>query len=69
MRPLAIVILACPAGCSRPLEIAGEGDRSSASGTRNGSLEEYNSGAPNCSENYINGAYDEIYRKRLMICT
>ena len=53
MRLLAIVTLACLAGCSHPLEIAGEGDIFSASGERDCSLEEYNSGAPTCSENYI----------------
>ncbi len=62
MRLLAIVTLACLAGCSHPLEIAGEGDIVSASGERDCSLEEYNSGAPTCSENYISGAYDEIYQ-------
>ena len=62
MRLLAIVTLACLAGCSHPLEIAGEGDIFSASGERDCSLEEYNSGAPTCSENYISGAYDEIYQ-------
>ncbi len=64
MRQFFIAVLACLAGCSHPLEIAGEGDILSASGERDCSLEEYNSGAPNCSENYINGAYDEIYRKQ-----
>ncbi len=62
MRLLAIVTLASLAGCSHPLEIAGEGDIVSASGERDCSLEEYNSGAPTCSENYIIGAYDEIYQ-------
>ena len=62
MRPLAIITLACMTGCSHPLEIAGEGDILSASGERDCSLEQYNSGAPICSENYISGAYNEIYQ-------
>ena len=62
MRQFFMAVLACLAGCSHPLEIAGEGDILSASGERDCSLEEYNAGAPTCSENYISGAYDEIYQ-------
>lgn len=48
-------------GCKHPIEIVGHGDVSSASGTRNCSLEDYNAGLENCSDNAIVGEYNETY--------
>ncbi len=47
--------------CSHPIEIEGEGDVISATGTRNCVLEDFQTGLGNCSENYVVGAYDETY--------
>ncbi len=56
---LATLVLAC--ACSHPIEIVGEGDVLSASGSRNCLLEDYRSGQANCSENVVTGSYDETY--------
>lgn len=47
--------------CSHPIEIVGEGDVTSASGTRGCQLEEYASAQNNCTKNYVVGAYQETY--------
>jgi len=56
---LATVVVA--AACSQPIEIVGEGDVSSATGTRDCTLADYNAGSANCTENLIVGEYDETY--------
>lgn len=48
--------------CSHPIEIDGEGDVTSASGTRNCLLEDFEAGLDNCDKNYVIGAYAETYR-------
>jgi List-Bact-rpt repeat protein len=58
---LLILSLALSA-CKHPLEIVGEGDIVSASGTRDCLLEEYQANAPNCIENtVVNDAFTETY--------
>lgn len=52
----ALILLLFVCGCSHPLEIEGEGDIVSSSGTRNCSAEEQP------CENLIVGEYDESYR-------
>ena len=47
--------------CKHPLEIIGEGDITSASGERGCSLEEFQAGATNCTENEVAEAYNETY--------
>ena len=47
--------------CSHPIEIEGEGDVTSASGTRNCLLEDFQAGLDNCSKNHVIGAYEETY--------
>ncbi len=47
--------------CSHPLEIKGEGDILSASGTRNCYLENFQAGAESCSKNLVVGEYRETY--------
>jgi hypothetical protein len=47
--------------CSHPIDIVGEGDVTSASGTRNCLLEDYAAGLDNCSKNYVVGTYQETY--------
>ena len=47
--------------CSHPLQIEGEGDILSASGTRDCYLEEFQVGAENCRVNLVVDAYQETY--------
>jgi hypothetical protein len=47
--------------CSHPIDIVGEGDVTSASGTRNCSLEDHTAGLDKCTKNYVVGAYQETY--------
>ena len=47
--------------CSHPLEIVGQGDIESGSGTRDCSLEEFTSKSPNCTANGVAAAYNETY--------
>ncbi len=54
---LSVMITAC----SHPLEIIGEGDILSASGTRNCSLADFRAGTDNCSTNLVVDAYQETY--------
>jgi hypothetical protein len=49
------------AACSHPIEIIGDGDVTSASGTRYCYLEDYKAGKDNCAENFVTGAYEETY--------
>lgn len=56
-----IIASAVLAGCSHPLEIAGEGDILSASGDRDCLLEEFAAAQPKCTENTVTGAYAETY--------
>ncbi len=56
----AVVMLA--AACNHPIEIVGEGDVLSASGTRDCTFADHEAGSPNCTENTVTGgAYDETY--------
>jgi hypothetical protein len=48
-------------GCSHPIEIVGEGDVLSATGTRNCYYEDFLAGAENCSKNLIVHEYLETY--------
>lgn len=56
---LAVVLVA--AACNQPIEIVGEGDVISTSGTRDCTLADHTAGSTNCTENAIVGAYDETY--------
>lgn len=47
--------------CSQPIEIIGQGDVVSESGTRTCTLEDHAAGAPNCTDNIVTGDYDETY--------
>jgi hypothetical protein len=47
--------------CSHPIEIIGNGDVTSASGSRDCSLEEFQTAQDNCSKNYVVGEYHETY--------
>jgi hypothetical protein len=58
---LSIVLFALVQGCSHPLEIVGEGDVLSATGTRNCYYEDYLAGAESCSKNLIVHEYIETY--------
>ncbi|HEY6130449.1 MAG TPA: sulfatase-like hydrolase/transferase, partial [Halioglobus sp.] len=48
-------------GCSHPINITGEGDVISASGSRNCSLQDFQAGSTKCSQNAVIGAYAETY--------
>ncbi len=48
-------------GCSHPLEIVGEGDVLSATGTRDCYYEDYLAGADSCSKNLVMHEYRETY--------
>ena len=48
-------------GCSHPMEIIGEGDIVSGSGDRDCLLEDARAGHPDCTDNYVIGAYQETY--------
>lgn len=56
---LAVVVLA--AACNQPIEIIGEGDVLSESGSRDCVYADFRAGSTNCTENEITGAYDETY--------
>lgn len=56
---LATVLLA--AACSQPIEIVGQGDVRSQTGTRDCSFADHEAGAPGCAVNVVTGAYDETY--------
>lgn len=56
---LAALLLA--AACSQPIQIIGEGDVTSETGTRDCTYADHEAGATNCTENVITGAYDETY--------
>lgn len=58
---LPFIALLVVAGCSHPIEIVGEGDVVSASGTRNCSLENFQTASPQCTENRVSGDYIETY--------
>lgn len=58
---LVVGALLLASGCSHPLEIYGDGDIVSSSGTHNCSLEQFQAGASNCKKNYAVGAYQETY--------
>jgi len=47
--------------CSHPIDIVGEGDVNSSSGTRNCTLEDHAASADNCSKNYVIFGYNETY--------
>lgn len=57
---VCFTVLLLPA-CYHPLEIVGEGDIVSFSGTRDCTLEEYQGGQINCSENEVLSDYIETY--------
>lgn len=65
MNPLKLLTLGSALlivqACSHPIDIVGEGDVTSASGTRNCLLEDHAAGLDNCSKNYVAGAYQETY--------
>lgn len=56
-----VVALLLLGACSHPIEITGEGDVISASGTRNCTLEGFQSASAPCRENLVAGAYQETY--------
>ena len=47
--------------CSHPIEIEGQGDVMSASGTRTCTLSNFQAADAVCSKNYVLGAYQETY--------
>lgn len=54
--PFALLV-----ACSHPIEIVGNGDVYSASGTRTCYLEHFQAGLDNCTVNIVMGDYNEIY--------
>jgi len=58
---LSIIIVGVVSSCKHPLEIYGEGDIISSSGLRDCSLEDFQAGLANCTENALTGAYIETY--------
>lgn len=58
---LAPVISLIVTACNHPIEIVGEGDVTSASGTRYCFLEDYKADKDNCTKNTVTGAYEETY--------
>lgn len=58
---LLLVFLSIIYGCSHPIEIVGEGDVLSITGTRNCSLEDFQAGRENCTKNLVQGEYKETY--------
>ena len=59
---LVIVSVGVISSCRFPLEIIGEGDLYSSSGTRDCTLEQFEAADPQCTENlFENEIYDEIY--------
>jgi hypothetical protein len=65
MKNLKVVLTAAfvllTLACSHPIEIVGDGDVTSASGTRNCYLEDFKAGKENCSKNMVINAYQETY--------
>jgi hypothetical protein len=58
---LSLGALVFIASCSHPIEIVGDGDVTSASATRDCTLEEFQAGEDSCSKNYVLGEYIETY--------
>ena len=58
---LVVAVLLVAAACNKPIEIVGEGDVMSATGTRDCTYADHEAGATNCTVNAIVGAYDETY--------
>lgn len=58
---LLLGLLSTIYACSHPIEIVGEGDVLSATGTRNCYLEDYQASKENCTKNTVIGAYSETY--------
>ena len=58
---LLLSLLAWVTACSHPIEIVGEGNVLSASGTRDCYLVEAQAQSPNCTENLVTGDYLETY--------
>lgn len=58
---LLLGLLTLVTGCSHPIDIVGDGDVLSATGTRNCLLEEESAGLDNCSKNYVVNDYQETY--------
>ncbi|GJM37896.1 MAG: hypothetical protein DHS20C19_12630 [Acidimicrobiales bacterium] len=56
-----LVTVLFAAACNQPIEIVGEGDVISATGTRDCTLADHTAGSTNCTENAIVGDYDETY--------
>jgi arylsulfatase A-like enzyme len=59
---LLLIPLLLLAGCSHPIEIVGEGDVVSVSGTRNCSLDDFQAGSTRCRDNLVFSDYLETYR-------
>ncbi len=58
---IVAVLISFLFACSHPIEIVGEGDVTSASGTRNCYLEYFQQGAEDCTKNLVIGEYIETY--------
>ncbi len=61
MRLQALLLSGLITACSHPLEIVGEGDILSASGTRDCSLADFRAGKDKCTSNLVVNAYQETY--------
>ncbi len=55
------ILISLAIGCRHPIEIVGEGDVLSATGTRNCYYEDFLAGADSCSKNLVVGEYNETY--------
>ncbi|MEZ5501404.1 MAG: hypothetical protein R3E50_01655 [Halioglobus sp.] len=55
------VVLTLLQACSHPIDIVGQGDVISASGTRNCLLEDHAAALDKCTKNYVVWAYQEPY--------
>ena len=60
--PAALLVTIILGACSHPIEIIGQGDVDSASGTRDCTLTDYQAGKANCRENMVVEAYAETFR-------
>jgi hypothetical protein len=59
--PVLITLLSLIVACSHPIEIVGEGDVLSATGTRNCYYEDFLAGAESCTRNLVVHEYIETY--------
>jgi hypothetical protein len=61
LKTIGITSIAMLFACSHPIEIQGQGDVISASGSRNCSFQDFKAGRESCTQNLVVGDYNETY--------